>query len=368
VLSFDLPTFLAAATAAAPTAGDLLLAVGCPLQVFVDGELVRLRVAGLERMTPFQTEAIVLHLLAAAPPSAAARLRQEGAANFAYSVPGVSRFRAAVFLQRGTYAVSLRTIPLSVPSFADLKLPPAMVDACKERVGIVLVNGPAGSGRTTTQAAMVNEINGARACHVVSVEDPIEFLHRHATATVNQREVGLDTPTMTQGMSDALREGAQVLIFSEPRELQQARLLLEGAETGHLVISTLRGFDTASALMRILALFPTEERSEARSRFARALRWSFTQQLLPNKHGREPVVEVWRNTRLTSRHLAEGQFDSAAFADVLRDGEGEGQVGFDRELERRVRRGDIDVDVALANSVLPQQLDLRLLDLRRGNK
>jgi twitching motility protein PilT len=364
VLGFDLPRFLTAIMSASPRAGDVLLAVGCPPQVQLDGTLTRLRMAGLDRLTPFQTEAVVLHLLSSAPPSAAARVRQDGAAHFAYSVPGVSRFRAAVFSQRGTFAVSLRTIPESVPSFSELGLPPLVAEATKERNGIILVNGPAGSGRTTTLAAMVNEINAHRACHLVSVEDPIEFLHRHGAATVNQREVGLDTPSLTHGMADALREGAQVLVFSEPRELEQARLLLEAAETGHLVLTTLRGFDTASALVRLLSLFPAEERGEARGRLARVLRWSFTQQLLLLKQGRRPVVEIWRNARTTAKHLAEGVLDSGSLADILRDGEKEGQMGFDRELERRVRLGELELDAAIANSVLPQQIELRLLDLR----
>ena len=262
MLNFDLPKFLAAILAAAPKAGDLLMAVGLPPQVQVDGELVRLRVGGLERLTPFQTEAVALHLVAQAPASAAARVRQEGAAHFAYSIPGVSRFRVAVFTQRGTFAVSLRTIPERVPMLTELRLPEAMRDACRERNGIVLVNGPAGSGRTTSLAAMLGEINATRACHVVTVEDPIEFLHRHATATVNQREVGTDTPSLAVGLAAALRQGAQVLLVSEPRDVEQARLLLEAAETGHLVLTTLRGFDTVSAVARLLSQFPAEERDE----------------------------------------------------------------------------------------------------------
>ena len=367
MLSFDLPRFLAAIMAAAPKAGDVLLAVGCPPQVQVEGALVRLRMAGLERLTPFQTEAVVLHLLAAAPASAAARVRQEGAAHFAYSVPKVSRFRVAVFAQRGTYAVSLRTIPERVPALDELGLPAAMREACRERNGIVLVNGPAGSGRSTTLAAMLGEVNATRPCHVVTVEDPIEFLHRHGAATVNQREVGTDTPSLAAGLRDALRQAAQVLLVSEPRDAEQARLLLEAAETGHLVLTSLRGFDTTSAVLRLLSLFPAEERPEARTRLARVLRWSFTQQLLPHRpQGRRPVVEIWRSTRATTAHLADGALDSTALADLLRDGEAEGQLGFDRELERRVRAGEIEVESAVTNAVLPRQLELRLLDVREG--
>jgi twitching motility protein PilT len=366
VLSFDLPKFLGAIMAAAPKAGDLLLAVGCPPQAQVEGALVRLKIGNIERLTPFQTEAVVLHLLAPTPALAAQRVRDHGAASFAYSVPGVSRFRVAVFSQRGTYAISLRSIPERVPLLFDLRLPGAMREACRERNGIILVNGPSGSGKSTSLAGMIDEINTTRACHVLSVEDPIEFLHRHAKATVNQREVGLDTPSLTQGMIDALREGAKVLLLGEPHDLEQARLLLEAAETGHLVLTTLRGFDTASALTRLLALFPPDERSDARSRLARVLRWSFTQQLLPHKDGRRPVVEVWRGTRGATAHLIDGALESAAMADLLRDGENEGQMGFDRELERRVRMHEMEVDTAIAEAVLPRQVELRLLDVREA--
>ena len=366
VLSLDLAKFLAAIVSEAPQAGDLLLAVGLPPQAQIGGELVRLRVPGLERLTPFQTEAIVLHLLSHAPVSAAARARQEGAAHFAYSSPGVNRFRVAVFSQRGTFAVALRTIPERVPALADLRLPEAMREACAERNGIVLVNGPAGSGRTTSLAARLGEITATRSCHVVTVEDPIEFLHRHSKATVNQREVGTDTPTLAVGLSGALRQGAQVLLASEPRDCEQARLVLEAAETGHLLLTTLRGFDTASAVMRLLSLFPAEERGDVRSRLARVLRWSFTQQLVPPRAGRHPGGEVWRSTRSAAAQLADGPLNSAAMADLMRDGEWEGLVGFDRELEHRVRAGEIEFETAIASSALPRQLELRLLDVREA--
>ena len=365
MLNFDLPGFLGTLVAGSP-GGDVLLAVGQPLQVQAGGELVRLDVAGIERLSPFQTEAVVLHLLAQAPPSAAARVRQEGAAHFAYSVRGLNRFRVAVFTQRGTFAVVLRSIPGRVPGLDEIGLPAAMREACRERNGIVLVNGPAASGRTTSLAALVGEINATRACNVVTVEDPIEFLYRHASATVNQREVGADTPSLAAGLAGVLRQGAQVILSSEPRDAEQARLMLDAAETGHLLLSTLRGFDTASAVRRFLSLFPAEERPEVRARLARVLRWSFTQQLLPHRDGRRPVVEVWRATRAAVAHLAEGSLDSATLADVMRDGEPEGLLGFDRELERRVRTGELEVGTALEHAVLPQQLELRLLDVREA--
>jgi len=364
VLGFDLPKFLSAIIQAAPRAGDILLAVGCPPQVLLDGALIRLRMAGLERLTPFQTEAVVLHLLSLAPAGVAGRVRQEGAAHFAYSVPGVSRFRVAVFSQRGTYVVVLRSIPERVPVLAELDLPPAVTQACGENHGIVLVNGPAGSGRTTTLAALIGEINANRACHIVTVEDPIEFLHRHSTATVNQREVGTDTPTLVRGMHDALRQGAQVLLFAEPGDVEEARIVIEAAETGHLVLTTLRGYDTASALLRLLAFFPAEERQDVRRRLAHVLRYAFTQQLVGGAGGRRPVVEVWRATRAAMDHLVEGELDSQTMADLLRDGESDGVVCFDRALESLVRSGGLEIGAALACAVLPRQLELRLLDVR----
>jgi twitching motility protein PilT len=365
VLNFDLPRFLSVILSEAPRAGDVLFAVGVPPQVQVEGSLVGLRLAGLERLTPFQTEAVVLHLLAQAPPAAAARVRAEGAAQFAYSVPGVNRFRVAVFSQRGTFAVSLRRIPEQVPTLDELGLPASMRDACHERSGLVVVSGPAESGRTTSLAAMLAEINVTRSCHVVTVEDPIEFLHRHGKSTINQREVGVDTPTLLQGLTSGLRQGAQVLLVGEPRNVEHVDLLLEGAETGHLVFTSLRGLDTASSLSRMLSLFPAEERQEVRSRLARVLRWFFVQQLVPHRDGRHPVVEIWRSTRATALHLAEGPLNSMALADLLLEGEQDGQLGFDRALEGRVRAGQIETETAVASAVLPRQLELRLLD-RRG--
>ncbi len=366
MLHFDLPRFLSETLAAAGVGGDLLFTVGSPPQILVDGGIRPVPLPGLERLTPFQTEAMVVHLLAMAPGNAANRWREHGAAHFAYSVPGVSRFRAAVFSQRGSCAVTMRAIPERVPDLEALQLPAGVREACGERSGIVLVNGPTSSGRTTTLAAMIGEINATRACHVETIEDPIEYLHRHGMATVNQREVGIDTPSLAQGLADGLRHGAQVLMVSSISSPEEARLVLEAAETGHLVLTSMRGLDTATALARLLCLFPPGEREEARSRAARTLRWSFTQQLVPHRDGRRPVVEVWRATRATVAHLMEGNLEPSAVADLLRDGENQSLVAFDRALERSVRAGLMARETALAVAAAPRQLELRLLDVREG--
>ncbi len=333
MLGFDLPGFLTHVAQRGGSGGDLLFGVGLPPCIARDGELVRVELPGLARLTPFHTEAIVLHLLAAAPPAAARRVRELGAAAFAYSLPSVTRFRVSVFLQRGSFAVTLRAIPERVASLAELELPEAVAEAAQEKSGIVFVNGPAGAGRTTTLAALVGEVNRTRACHVMTVEEPIEFLHRHGMAAVHQREVGIDTPSLAQGLADAARAGADVVLASEVRRTEEARLLLKLAETGHLVLTSLRGFDTASALSRWLGFFPPEERQETRARLARVLWFAFSQRLVPHRDGkRRPVVEVFRLSVAANEYLLAGNLDSASFADVLRDGEREGQKGFDREL------------------------------------
>ena len=366
MLNFDLPGFLDVLRGEARGGGDILLSVGSPPRVVVEDRLVRVALPGLEQLTPFQTETVVVHLLGKAPPSVAVRIREDGAAHFAYSVPGTGRFRAAVFCQRGSYAVALRSIPESLPTLETSGLPDTVRQACREHSGIVLVNGPAGAGRTTTLAAMIAEINRTRACHIVTVEDPIEFLHRHECAVVNQRQVGLDTPSLVKGLGDGLRQGAQVLMASEVHTDEEAHLLLEAAETGHLVLSTVRGLNTASALSRFLSLFPIEDRAEARVRLARALRWCFSQRLVQHHDRRRPVLEVWRATDASAAHLESGSLDPASFADVLHDGEADGMVEFDRDLERRVNGGELDRRQALAVAIQPRRLDDRLAAAGEG--
>lgn len=365
MLNFDLPGFLNEVSRRATKGGDVLLGVGLPPCVLRDGELERVEIPGLPRLSPYQTETVVLNLLASAPAAAAEKVQKWGAAAFAYSIPGVNRFRVAVFQQRGSFAVTLRSIPDRVPTLAELELGPVVAGAAQERTGVVLVNGPAGSGRTTTLAAIVGEINRTRACHVVTVEEPIEFLHKHEKAAIFQREVGIDTSSLSQGLHDAAAAGAEVIMASEIRTSEEARAVLELAETGHLVLTSLRGYDTASALSRFLSLLPAEERPEARLRLARVLRFSFTQRLVPYRDGkRRPVLEVFRQTVAATEFLAQGRLDSPAVSDFLRDGEPEGQQAFDRELERKVRSGEVEKATALAFAVLPRQLELRLLDLK----
>lgn len=363
MLGFDVGALLVRMLAVSPRVQDVVFAVGKPPLVTVDGGFQPVDLEGLERMTPFHNEMIVLHLLAMSPHAARA-VRDRGAASFSFSVPGVPRFRASVFQQRGSFAAVLRAIPPRPPQLAELGLARAFADVLDERAGIVLVNGPSGSGRSTTMAALVEAIKERRPCHIVTIEAPIEFLHQHGPAIVHQREVGPDTPSLHAGLEDALRQGADVLFVSQLADRETAALALEAAETGHLVVTSVRGLDTGSALRRLVGLFEPRSRRGVSQQLARSLRLSFTQRLVARRAGgRRVVAEVWRNLPSTRRLLERGELGSQPIADALRDAIEFGVEPFDWALERCVRGGDVARDTALAEAVEPRQLELRLIDL-----
>jgi twitching motility protein PilT len=364
MLRFDVSQLLTSMASISPRVQDLLFSVGRPPLVTIDGAIRTARIDGLDRMTPFHTEMVVLHLLRSAP-HAAPTVRERGAASFTFSVPGKPRFRASVFQQRGSFAAVLRAIPEGIPRLEQLGLQEDlgwMVDEVSS--GIILVNGPAGSGRSTTIAALIEEFNHRRACHIVTVEDPIELLHRHAEAVVHQREVGQDTPSLRAGIEDCLRQGADVIMLSAIPDRETASVMLEAAETGLLIIASVRGLDTGSALRRLVSLFDSEERPAVCSQLARSLRVSFTQRLLSGKAGgRVLVADLWRNLPTTRALLQKGDLASQSIADVLRDATAFGARSFDLALERYVRAGTLEQAVAMGQAVAPNQLELRLMDM-----
>jgi len=365
MLRFDVSQLLTSMASISPRVQDLLFSVGRPPMVSIDGSIRAARIDGLERMTPFHTEMVVLHLLRSAP-HAAPTVRERGAASFTFSVPGKPRFRASVFQQRGSFAAVLRTIPDGVTRLDKLGLTDDLgwvVDEVSS--GIILVNGPAGSGRSTTMAALLEEFNHRRPCHIVTVEDPIELLHRHSKAVVHQREVGQDTPSLRAGIEDCLRQGADVIMLSAVPDRETAAVMLEAAETGLLILASVRGLDTGSALRRLVSLFDADERPAACRQLARSLKVSFTQRLLPGvSGGRVLVAELWRNLPTTRKLLQQGELASLAIADVLRDASAFGARPFDLTLERYVRSGVLDPGVAMAQAVAASQLELRLMDLQ----
>ncbi|PZN07142.1 MAG: type IV pili twitching motility protein PilT, partial [Bacillota bacterium] len=246
-------------------ASDLHLTVESPPVLRINGELVDLEEP---RLRPDRIREILEPILDG---RARSILEREGQVDFAYSLPGTGRFRVNVFRQRGSLAAVFRLIPMRVPDLDTLGLPPVVATFCDLAQGLVLARGPTGSGKSTTLAAMIDRINRTRRAHVVTLEDPIEYLHRHQRSLVNQREVGLDTPSFAAGLRAALREDPDVIMVGEMRDLETIQTALTAAETGHLVLATLHTPSAAEAVNRIVDVFPAEQQNQVRVQLAAVL-------------------------------------------------------------------------------------------------
>src|SRR5207302_7601176 len=221
-------------------------------------------------------------------------LREHGACDISYGLPGLARFRVNVFIQRGSCAVVMRAIPTQIPDFTSLRLPQQLTDVAKLRDGIVLVTGPAGSGKSSTLAVLLDCINRERYYHVITIEDPIEFLHNHTCCTIHQRELHSDTPSFAHALRSALRQAPKVILVGEMRDRETIEIVLEAAETGHLVLSSLNTMDASKTVERIISSFSPSEQPLARDRFAKTFRYIICQRLLPkpDRSGRVPVAEI----------------------------------------------------------------------------
>jgi len=357
---FDLDPLLEHMLDAAPDISDLNLSVGRPPQVEVDGQLRPVSYAGIEKLMPYQTELIAMRLLANKR-DLADKLVRTGSVDLSYSLARRTRFRVNVFAQRGSYSVVLRVIPNKVPTVEELGIPPQLNEIAGELNGIVLVTGPTGSGKSTTLAAIINKINREKPIHVITIEDPIEYLHPHATATINQREVGSDTGTFALALRAALRQAPKVILVGEMRDVETISIALEASETGHLVLSTLHTIDAAKSIDRIVGVFPKNEERQIRTRFAQAFKWVVSQRLVPKKGGgRVAVCEVLRATSRTREYVQEGEREGKSLHDAMDDGRLEGMQTFDTELERLINAGVIDREVGLSYSTNRTNLQLRL--------
>ncbi len=357
---FDLDPLLETMLDAAPGISDLNLSVGRPPQVEVDGALHPVPYAGVERLLPYQTELIAMRLLANKR-DLAERLVKTGSVDLSYSLARRTRFRVNVFAQRGSYSIVLRVIPNKIPSVEELGLPAALNDVGNERNGIVLVTGPTGSGKTTSLAAFINKINREKAIHIITIEDPIEYLHPHQLATLNQREVGADTQTFALALRAALRQAPKVILVGEMRDVETISIALEASETGHLVLSTLHTIDAAKTIDRIVGVFPKNEERQIRTRFSQSFKWIVSQRLVPKLGGgRVAVCEVLRSTSRTKEYVQEGEREGKSLLDAMEDGVLEGMQSFDWELERLINAGVIDKDVALSYATNRTNLQLKL--------
>ncbi|MBN2371480.1 MAG: PilT/PilU family type 4a pilus ATPase [Vicinamibacteria bacterium] len=362
---FELDPLLEAMLDAAPAVSDLNLSVGRPPQVEIDGQLQAVSFAGLERLQPYQTELVAMRLLANKR-ELAERLVRTGSVDLSYSIPRRTRFRVNVFSQRGTFSIVLRVIPDRIPTIEELKLPSPVATIAEERAGIVLVTGPTGSGKSTTLAAIVDRLNRDKAVHIITIEDPIEYLHPHKKATVNQREIGADTPDFTLALRAALRQSPKVILLGEMRDAETIATALEAAETGHLVLSTLHTIDAAKTVDRIVGVFPEGEERQIRTRFAQSFRWIVSQRLVPRiGGGRVAVCEILRSNSRTREYVLEGERRGKSLLDAMHDGELEGMQTFDGELERLIESGIVARDVGLSYATSRADLQLRL-EMRSG--
>jgi twitching motility protein PilT len=364
---FDLDPLLETMLDAAPNISDLNLSVGRPPQVEVDGQLRTVPYGGIERLLPYQTELIAMRLMAGKR-DATERLVRTGSTDLSYSLARRTRFRVNIFAQRGSYSVVLRVIPSKVPTVEELGIPGVVNEIANERNGIVLVTGPTGSGKSTTLAAIINKLNREKAIHIITIEDPIEYLHPHNVATINQREVGADTQTFALALRAALRQAPKVILVGEMRDVETISIALEASETGHLVLSTLHTIDASKTIDRIIGVFPKNEERQVRTRFAQSFKWIVSQRLIPKQGGgRMAVCEILRSNSRTREYVAEGEKEGKSLLDAMEDGVLEGMQSFDYELERLINAGQLDRETALSYATNRTNLQLRL-DTQGGSE
>jgi len=342
---------------------DLNFSTGKPPQVELDGKLRPVKFNGLEQLSTYQTEMIALHLLQDHPVKVPS-LIESGSSDSSYSIPGKTRFRVNIFSQCGGYSIVMRVIPTGIPTVEELGLPEEINRVGDLKNGIVLVTGPTGSGKSTTLAAIIDKINREKPYHIVTVEDPVEYLHPHKVGTVNQREIGADTPSFSLALRAALRQAPKVILIGEMRDLETIETALEAAETGHLVLSTLHTIDAPKTIDRILGVFPKEQETFIRTRFAAAFKYIISQRLMPKRGGgRQALLEILKSNMRTRDYILKGESEGRSLVDAMKDGNIEGMQTFDGELEKMVRADLIDMEEALLYATNPTNLKLELSDL-----
>jgi len=367
--TFQVPQLIAAMLKSGEHVSDLIFSPGRAPQVEVSGQLVELKFKGLERLLPNDTEQIA-RVIMAKNEHATFKLDKEGSTDLSYGLEGLGRFRVNIFRQRGTCAIVMRVIPDRIPNFEDLKIPPQLKEICGLKNGIVLVTGPTGSGKSSTLAAVVDKMNEEKAIHILTIEDPIEFLHRHKKATIHQRELHSDTPTFALALRGALRQAPKIILVGEMRDRETIEIALEASETGHLVLSTLHTIDAAKTVERIIGAFPMEDQQGIRNRLSKAFRFIISQRLIPklDGKGRIAVVEILKSTMRTREYIEKGESEGKSLLDAMRDGSNDGMQHFDSEIEKLVRDGVIDVETAMTYATNAGNLRLELTDFLEENQ
>ncbi|HEV2861186.1 MAG TPA: PilT/PilU family type 4a pilus ATPase [Pyrinomonadaceae bacterium] len=343
---------------------DLIFSPGRAPQVELMGELMPVPVPGLEKLLPNHTAGLA-KIIMGNHSTAASNLEKSGSADLSFSAPGLARFRVNIFMQRGTHAIVMRVIPNRPPQWSDFNLPPVLKEVAGIKNGIVLVTGPTGSGKSTTLAAVIDLINETKAYHIVTIEDPIEFLHPHKNSTIHQRELHSDTPSFALALRAALRQAPKVILVGEMRDRETIEVALEAAETGHLVLSTLHTIDASKTVDRIIGVFPKNEEKAIRTRLSQTFRFIVSQRLLPraDRQGRVAAIEILKSTARTRDYMEHGDQEGKSLVDAMEQGDLEGMQTFDGVMEQMVRQGVITKDDAVAYATNPGNLLLRLSDL-----
>ena len=348
---------LSAMLQASEGVSDLIFSPGRPPQVEIHGQLVPVEVSRLPVLTADHTRHIASDLIGNNK-QAIHTLREQGACDVSFSLPGQARFRVNVFIQRGSCAVVMRVIPTMIPGFASLNLPPHLAEIADIKSGIVLITGSVGSGKSSTLAAILDLINTRHCCHIITIEDPIEFLHNHKRSTSHQRELHSDAPSISLALRAALRQSPKVIVIGEIRDRDTMEIVLDAAETGHLVLSSMNTLDASKTVDRVVGCFPPNEQWSARMRLAKSFRYILSQRLVPRADGagRVPVVEILKANARTRECVETGEHQGCSLLDCIRAAASEGMQSLDGELEKMARAGTIDLETALSYATHPNQL------------
>jgi twitching motility protein PilT len=355
------PALLAAMLKTSSKISDLFLSPGKPPLVEINGKLVP---TGPRALTADDTRRIAGDLIGDNK-HALETLRQQGSCDVSYSLPSEARFRVNIFMQRGSCAVVMRVIPGKIPDFEALNLPPELKEIAALRNGIVLVTGPTGSGKSSTLAAIIDLINQEQSYHILTIEDPIEFLHNHKSCVIHQRELHSDTPSFALALRAALRQAPKAILVGEMRDKETIEIALEAAETGHLVLSTLHTIDASKTVERVIGVFPQAEQHMVRTRLSKTFRYIVSQRLIPRKDGsgRVAAMEILKSSLRTREYVERGEGDGKTLLDAMRSASTEGMQYFDGEIEKLIRAGTISQDTGLAYATNPGNLRLELSDL-----
>ncbi len=346
----------------APSTSDIIFTVGKPIQTEVHGELVDARVSpDLGPLKPFQVEAVATCMM-----GTNMRLFRDqvktGSCDLSYELPGRFRFRVNVLGQRGSLAIVMRKLSMNVPTMEQLGLPEIFTQMSREKYGMILVTGGTGTGKSTSLAALINTINETYSKHIITLEDPVEYVHPHKKGTVNQREMGVDFNTFASGLRAALRQAPKVILVGEIRDRETVQIALEAAETGHLVLGTLHTSDAGQTINRIIGMFDLAEERLVRSRLCESLKFVVSQRLLPRQGGgRVAAFEILRNNLRIKDVITNGETEEKTFYSILEQGVTYGMITFDQYLVNLYTKGLIDEEAAMLSgsdkSRLGQMLD-----------